>query len=68
MSKFFDKIDPKTWREVSPNLYIWWGYDKHLRLWYATQHDAEGNQIAEGSWEVDKYDAIIQCMKFGREF
>ena len=68
MANFFDTVDSKNWRQIAPNLYIWWGYDASHRLWFATQHDSEGNQVAEGSWETDKFDAIIQCMKYGREF
>ena len=63
MSEFFKQVDPKSWRKVSPNVYIWFVYLRDERLWLATLHNENGNQIGDSIFEVDKYDAIIQCIK-----
>jgi len=68
MSEFFKQIDPKSWRKVSPNVYIWFVYLPDERSWLATLHDENGNQIGDSILEVNKYDAIIQCIKLNNGY
>ena len=65
---FFQNYDMNNqkWRLVEPNLYCWWFYDKSQKLWCATLHDSHGNLVSEGSYEIDEMDAVIQCVKIGK--
>ena len=47
MNNFFDTVDSKKWRLVSPNLYCWWSYDNSLKSWCATLHDSHGNLVSD---------------------